>query len=638
MSSSMPSPTRASYELLGAGASVAGATAIFNVFFAPREDFVAFGALFFLSCAILGCALWRYRRAWAALPNEQVLLILIVVAAVLRLSALAAPISLSDDIWRYLWDGELLLEGQNPYVQKPVEVLASIDVPEPEKLALYEKLNSPEAHTLYPPLALVSFSAALILEEKLGWAAERWLRVIFIFFDLGAVALLALLLIRLKRKTWWAAVYGWHPLVYWEVAGGGHSEALGLIFLVIIAWATLSRRAVLAGVALAMAGLAKWTFLAISPVVGVYFLRRHGFLAALIVTISALLLTAAAYLPLYFPQLWANHGESLRLYAESFSFNSPLYYSLRALLGYQEGITPPVTHITGPLLTGMTIFGIALAAIWQDGSTRRFLGGLLMGFGAYLVCSPVFHPWYSLPFLLSAALMGATTPAVLGAVAALSYAYYSPWSTAQVEVALMSVQVMIVSLWGGWEWGPRVIEEILRRRGERKAEAVVDVIEATPLRILDLGGAEGFVAEALVKRGHQVEIVDIVDRNRTELIAHIYDGENLPFEDDEFDLVLIAYVLHHARSPDQVLAEALRVAKHVVILETVYKKEWDRRLTTFFDHSANRLRGMKPEPLQFDRVQGWIERVERLGGEVRSWDWLGQGLHRHVRMVCLRGD
>lgn len=630
-----PWQSRALYELLGAGAFVAGLTALFNVFFAPREVFFAFGALFFSSCAILGAALWRNRRVWEELPNRQALLILLVIAAVLRLSALIAPISLSDDIWRYLWDGKLLLEGQNPYAIKPVEYLGSLEEHKREWEELYGKLNSPATHTLYPPLAQAAFAAALVLEQCFGGGAERWLRGIFVLFDLGALALLALLLIRLKRKTWWAAVYGWHPLVYWEVAGGGHSEALGMIFLVIIIGATLSGRVFRAGAAIALAGLAKWTFLAISPVVGIYIWRRQGIRAALAVTIIALLLSGAAYLPLYFPELWTNHSESLRLYSQSFSFNNPLYYSLRALLGYQEGITPSVSHITGPLLTGMTILTIGAAALWQNGSTRRLLVGVLVAFGGYLLFSPVYHPWYGLPLLMSAAIVGTTTPAVLGALTALSYAYYAPWSTAQVEVGLMTLQVMIVSIWAAAEYGPGIVEKILRRRGERKARAVQEVLSTDErLRILDLGGAEGFVAQALAERGHEVSIIDIADRNRTDLPYQLYDGESLPFEDQEFDLILISYVLHHAGAPDKILAEALRAGKKVVILETVYKKEWDRRFVTFLDHSANALRGMKPEPLQFDRVQGWVQRIEDLGGEVVSWDWLGEGVHKHVRIVC----
>ena len=388
----------------------------------------------------------------------------------------------------------------------------------------------------------------------------------------------------------------------------------------------------LTGIAIGLAGLAKWTFLAVSPVVGLYLWRRRGFGACVGATVSALVVFCLAYWPLYYGEFWEHHGESIRLYSEYFSFNAPIFYSLRWLLGYQEGITEPVTAITGPLLNGLTILAIAAAAWWQRGDPQRLVAGATVAAGAYVLFSPVFHPWYAMPLLAVGALGGSKTPAVLGMMIAVSYVYYAPWSSREIEVVLMAVQSAVVMGVGAWEWGPGWIERILRRRGEAKAEVVMGEIgeKGEGLKILDLGGAEGFVGEALARRGHQVEVVDVEERTRTELPSRVYDGRVLPYEDRQFDLVVISYVLHHARDPDQVLREALRVGGEVVALETVYERPWDRRLVTFLDHSANRLRGMAPEPLHFDRVEGWVKRIEAAGGEVRRWRWLGRGIHRHV--------
>lgn len=614
------------------------ATAGFGLQFRPREDVSVFLGLFFSSTLLLALVL---RRHWGRIvrrgAREQIWL-LMGVALILRLAALVAPVSLSDDIWRYLWDGQVLLDGANPYAHRPEAYQAIRGEAFDERARWLEAMNSPDRYTVYPPLAQLAFAAAIELGELVGGEKERWLRAIFVLVDLGGLFLLAIVLARCFRKPpIWAALYGWHPLVYWEVAAGGHTEALGMPFLAAAVWGGMRGRGALSGLAIALMGLAKWTFLAVSPVIAFFLWRRAGLREAVKATGVALFVFVAAYLPLYYPEIWVHHGESTRLYSEYFSFNAPVFYSLRWLLGYQEGVTEPVTHITGPVLTGLTMLAIAAVAIWQNGTRRRFAAGITLSMGAYLLFSAVFHPWYALGFLALAVLVPWRTPAVVGAVIALSYLYYAPFSSPAMEVGLMVLQVLVVAMAAMLEFGREAVGAILKLRGQRKAREVLgEVAGEEGLTILDLGGAEGYVAQALSEAGHQVEILDVVDRNRTELSSRVYDGRTLPYGDRHFDLVVLAYVLHHSEDPDRLLDEAMRVGKRVIALETVYERSRDRRLTTFLDHSANRLRGMAAEPLHFDTPTGWKDRIEALGGEVETQRWLGRTIHRHVILNFLR--
>jgi ubiquinone/menaquinone biosynthesis C-methylase UbiE len=47
----------------------------------------------------------------------------------------------------------------------------------------------------------------------------------------------------------------------------------------------------------------------------------------------------------------------------------------------------------------------------------------------------------------------------------------------------------------------------------------------------------------------------------------VTNGPDLPFEQDQFDFVIFNYVLHHAEKLDQMIREAKRVGKHVIIYE-----------------------------------------------------------------------
>jgi ubiquinone/menaquinone biosynthesis C-methylase UbiE len=67
-----------------------------------------------------------------------------------------------------------------------------------------------------------------------------------------------------------------------------------------------------------------------------------------------------------------------------------------------------------------------------------------------------------------------------------------------------------------------------------------------------------------------------------------YDGERLPYNDNAFDVVLVAFAMHHAEYPDDVLFEAVRVAKkRIVIFEDIPNSEREARLNRFADALVN---------------------------------------------------
>ncbi|MCX6253645.1 MAG: class I SAM-dependent methyltransferase [Bacteroidia bacterium] len=88
--------------------------------------------------------------------------------------------------------------------------------------------------------------------------------------------------------------------------------------------------------------------------------------------------------------------------------------------------------------------------------------------------------------------------------------------------------------------------------------------------ILDIGTGTSLpihvFAENFPKvRYYTVDIVDI--RKKRKLPFFIYDGNNLPFGDLEFDVSILNETLHHCEDPESVLIEAGRVAKSVYVIE-----------------------------------------------------------------------
>lgn len=98
----------------------------------------------------------------------------------------------------------------------------------------------------------------------------------------------------------------------------------------------------------------------------------------------------------------------------------------------------------------------------------------------------------------------------------------------------------------------------------------------------------GSVVQVLRNNGYQVSPVDVQDTSvRDDLIPTIYDGEHLPYTDQQFDACLLLTVLHHCSDPDQILAEAGRVARKVIVIEDIYSSRWQRRLTWWLDSLLN---------------------------------------------------
>ena len=84
------------------------------------------------------------------------------VAVLLRLVFLFSTPVLSDDFFRFVWDGRLLVAGVNPYLYLPSNLLHSpIFLSANLNTTLYEGLNSPNYFTVYPPLNQLFFGTAV---------------------------------------------------------------------------------------------------------------------------------------------------------------------------------------------------------------------------------------------------------------------------------------------------------------------------------------------------------------------------------------------------------------------------------------------------------------------------------------------
>jgi hypothetical protein len=185
------------------------------------------------------------------------LALILVTAALMRLGALAVPVYLSDDIYRYIWDGRVQAAGINPYRYIPTDTqLAPL-----RDETVFPNINrSNYAPTIYPPVAQMVFFAATRFGETVP--AIKLVLVAVEAIGIGAL-LLVLRATRAPRQN--ILLYAWHPLPVWEIAGSGHIDAAVVTFVAAaLAAAVIGRRA-WSGAALAAAALVKFLPLALVP-------------------------------------------------------------------------------------------------------------------------------------------------------------------------------------------------------------------------------------------------------------------------------------------------------------------------------------------------------------------------------------
>jgi hypothetical protein len=316
------------------------------------------------------------------------------VALLLRLMFLFAPPQLSDDVYRYLWDGRQLLRGNNPYAAAPAAVQ-----PPPGLAVVHSRINHPEYVTLYPPAAQVVFAGGATLGGGI-----IGLKAFLLLIDMGLCALLMVVLGQLGMPLWRAVLYAWNPLPVLEIAASGHVDGAGLTMLMGAFCLLLRERDtpptepprqwpfLLAGALLACAGLVKLFPLALAP--GLFLLtpwrRRIHFVAAFLGTLALLLVPFLPHLD--------NMAATLGIYARNWEFAGFAFNTLRMPTGSGE--------IARMLLSG----GFLAVTAWIFTRLALRLGGKPSGSArgrlameacyalamAMLLLTPTLQPWYAL--------------------------------------------------------------------------------------------------------------------------------------------------------------------------------------------------------------------------------------------------
>ncbi len=353
----------------------------------PRENF---GLTILLFSLAFGGMLGSYLLSEKVVNFKKLLLL----GILLRGCLFFFEPNWSEDGARFLWDGELLRQGQNPYGLTPTQVLEQQVEGNGLNAKLFAELNSPNYYSVYPPINQALFWIGAWVGQ--GSIAQGYfaLRCMLLLGEIGVFYLLWSLLARFELPQKQILLYWFNPLVIVEVVGNLHFEGVVLLYL-LASLLGLSRQKLgwsgtFWGLAVGMKLLPFllaptfffWKGVRTSP-------RFWG------VALGTLFLS---FLPLVYLNSWENFLQSLQLYQGKFEFNASLYYLFRAV-GYELAGYNTIWYLT-KVGMGCTLFGAVLIS-WKRSNVSLFEipDVWVQLYLLYFLMQPVVHPWYLLPGL-----------------------------------------------------------------------------------------------------------------------------------------------------------------------------------------------------------------------------------------------
>ena len=122
--------------------------------------------------------------------------------------------------------------------------------------------------------------------------------------------------------------------------------------------------------------------------------------------------------------------------------------------------------------------------------------------------------------------------------------------------------------------------------------AILPFIGEDSAKLIDIGAGSCHISKTLSsKYGFDVTAIDVVDHNITDLPLKLYDGSKLPYDDNSFDAGLLVFVLHHAMDTSNLIKEAGRVCKKLIVVEDIPGNSLERqawkRLDYLFNHARH---------------------------------------------------
>ena len=438
-------------------------TAFFYGVFAydlERNDFIKlitlYGALFFSAFKIIQLFKLNFN-------------FLIGVSILFRLIFLFALPNLSQDYFRFIWDGRLLLQGLNPYLTTAAEWLNVDVIPVSQAQELIAGMGSLNAghFSNYPPINQLCFAIAALFSPNGILGSVMAMRLLIIAADVGTLIIGRNLLRKIglpEHQIFW---YILNPFIIIELTGNLHFEGVMLFFMLASLYLLYKGNWFWSAVLMGLSISVKLVPLMFLPLFWQILIKDE---ASTTVTVKlknllkithesiikharfygiVLLTVGLTFVPFLSGELLSNFFDTTALWFQKFEFNASLFYVIRWLGFLIKGynVIGESARIL-PIL--VLLFILAFAFFRKNLNMQQLIVTMLLSVSFYFLFATTVHPWYVATPLLLCVFTKYRFPIVWSALVMLSYSAYE-LDVVEENLWLVGLEYIIVIGYAGWE-------------------------------------------------------------------------------------------------------------------------------------------------------------------------------------------
>ncbi|MDR9400710.1 MAG: mannosyltransferase [Psychroflexus sp.] len=332
--------------------------------------------------------------------------LLLFLSLLFRLTFFFSIPSLSQDVYRFIWDGHLIINGVNPYLSSPAELMQKNAAPFGIANELFPKLTDLSAtnHSNYPPVSQLFYALSALVSPANLFGSILFLKTVLIFSDLLIYFIAKPILGFFKLPVYSVFIYLLNPLLIIEGIGNLHFESLMVLFVMAGIYFWLLNKYSFTGLMIGLGIATKLLPLLLLP----FFAKgtkKYDFKAFfskpyLVLIIIALSVSFLSFLPFLSDQTAVDYINTIGLWFNNFEFNASIYYIFR-WLGYQISGWNMIAFF-GKGLGVLSLLLVSLVAFRSTTSRNMQIYAMMMALLIYLFLATTIHPWYLiLPLSLS---------------------------------------------------------------------------------------------------------------------------------------------------------------------------------------------------------------------------------------------
>ena len=386
--------------------------------------------------------------------NKENIKFLTAIAFIFRAIFIFAIPNLSQDFFRFIWDGQMSFIGLNPYLTTPDYQMSLGHLSRfPNMVELHQGMKSLNSSHFsnYPPVNQFLFVIANLFPGKSILSSIVGLRLIIIAADFGTLYFGKKLLEKFKLPVHNIFWYLLNPFIIIELTGNLHFEGVMIFFLVWSLYLLHSQKWKWAAVVFALSIATKLVPLMFLPLFFWWFYNHNkevrvisnrseksykreqqrkwipafaGMTNLFTFYLIAIITTLLLFAPFFSTQFIDNYAKTVGLWFGNFEFNASIYYIAREIgywfTGYNE------IAIIGKVLPIITVLVILYLSLFKKNTdTKKLITVMLLSFTIYLFLSTTVHPWYIATILILGVFTNYKFPLVWSFVVIISYLAYA---------------------------------------------------------------------------------------------------------------------------------------------------------------------------------------------------------------------